>query len=563
MTLSPPLSPASSLLRRWIQLAGTLLLALLLLPWGSTAAWAHASLLTSDPADGAILTSAPTSGELVFNESIGIADDSLVLYGPDSLREVLEGAPLGDTVGFPMPSDLPEGSYLLDWRITSIDSHPLSGTITFSIGAPGPLPDREAPTDDPLVTVALPIGQFLGFLGMVVAVGAAVLWALTVRRPGRAEPAVRRLVTVAAVVAVLGQLLVAPLDLLRQRGAAASDLLSPGLWGEALTGDGGITVALVAVGLALVVVAVRTGAARLPLLALGSWLALSSAVVVGHTRGPKSDALMVAADLVHVTAASIWTGGLFFVVLRVRALRDDPAGTASTVRTFSRCAVISVLALALSGSWLAFTMLDSWEALLHTGYGQALLIKLGVVVLVLVLAAANRRWIRRLRDLPAPADGLAEPVAVTGVSTFRTVLAVELALLVVVVGVTSVLVRSNPVLSEGDSGAAVAQRDQFDYLLEFDGGSVVGWVRPLGVGFNNFRMTVRDSTDTPIALSAAPTAMLTGAPDTLAVNLFEASTGEYSGDIRIPAAGEWFVVVTLEIDGVEHVVQLDLVVPAA
>jgi hypothetical protein len=66
----------------------------------------------------------------------------------------------GTTVVQPLTAGLPAGAYRVDWRSTSSDGHPLSGTFDFTVtagsapaasppGAPSPASDaRPAPASD-------------------------------------------------------------------------------------------------------------------------------------------------------------------------------------------------------------------------------------------------------------------------------------------------------------------------------------------------------------------------------------------------------------------------------
>ena len=98
------------------------------------------------------------------------------------------------------------------------------------------------------------------------------------------------------------------------------------------------------------------------------------------------------ADAVHVEAASIWAGGLTFVLLLllwVRGRRWEVATEA--VPAFSSVAVVAVAALIVAGSVSAFLEVRSVPALWETAYGRLLLLKVVLVVPVLALGAFNNR----------------------------------------------------------------------------------------------------------------------------------------------------------------------------
>ena len=76
-------------------------------------------------------------------------------------------------------------------------------------------------------------------------------------------------------------------------------------------------------------------------------------------------------DIVHVGAASLWLGGLLALGLALRRGDDRP----ETVRRFSKLALWSVLAIAVTGVLRAISELDAVSQLWTTGYGRVLIIK--------------------------------------------------------------------------------------------------------------------------------------------------------------------------------------------
>ena len=81
----------------------------------SSAAWAHASLIASDPTDGALLARSPATLPLTFNEpveplTIRIVDES---GAGESVTQIhRDGAQLILT-----PSKLNNGVHVISWRV--------------------------------------------------------------------------------------------------------------------------------------------------------------------------------------------------------------------------------------------------------------------------------------------------------------------------------------------------------------------------------------------------------------------------------------------------------------
>ncbi|WP_300008496.1 copper resistance CopC family protein [Pseudonocardia sp.] len=131
----PILRTRSRLLRAT---AITLLCGVALLIGVGTAA-AHTQLIGSDPADGASLDTAPTSVSLEFNEAMQPQFSTLTLIGPDGTAyqsgEVLAD---GGVVSIAVSPLGPAGRYEIGYRVISQDGHPVTGSVAFTLTAPGP-----------------------------------------------------------------------------------------------------------------------------------------------------------------------------------------------------------------------------------------------------------------------------------------------------------------------------------------------------------------------------------------------------------------------------------------
>lgn len=99
-------------------------------------AWAHASLVGSDPADDARLPTAPPVVRLEFSEPIA-APAYVVVTAPDGASAVsgdpeVAGAVVTQRL---LPSALDrEGSWTVAFRAVSEDGHPVTGEIGFTVG---------------------------------------------------------------------------------------------------------------------------------------------------------------------------------------------------------------------------------------------------------------------------------------------------------------------------------------------------------------------------------------------------------------------------------------------
>ncbi|MEM7488135.1 MAG: CopD family protein [Pseudomonadota bacterium] len=129
----------------------------------------------------------------------------------------------------------------------------------------------------------------------------------------------------------------------------------------------------------------------------GLWIALCGAVAVavsyaqiGHTLGDPRAAL-AAILVLHLLAAAFWVGAL--APLRRAATTPDGA---MLLHRFGTVAVGIVAGLVLAGTGLAWLLSGSLAGPFGTAYGWALLAKVGIVAVLLALAAWNK-----LRLVPA------------------------------------------------------------------------------------------------------------------------------------------------------------------
>jgi len=101
--------------------------------FGATSASAHSGLESSNPADGSVVTEAPASISLTFNEDLLPGANSVSLNATDGTSITsAKVEPMGKTVDLPWPAELAAGDYQVAYRVVSADGHPVTGAIYFS-----------------------------------------------------------------------------------------------------------------------------------------------------------------------------------------------------------------------------------------------------------------------------------------------------------------------------------------------------------------------------------------------------------------------------------------------
>lgn len=178
-------------------LAALLLLALVSWPGPASA---HARLVSSSPAQDDVLATAPTSISFEFSEAMA-SPAYVVVTGPDGTAANV-GEPVVDdnVVTQQVAPGAPDGTWTTAVRAVSMDGHPLTAQITFSVGdgaleEPPAAPDvagtpTEATGGDDPATVARAdaSGWTRGRTDLVVALGIFGLAGLLLLLARRAPP---------------------------------------------------------------------------------------------------------------------------------------------------------------------------------------------------------------------------------------------------------------------------------------------------------------------------------------------------------------------------------------
>lgn len=536
---------------RALGLVAAALVALALVVGIGAPASAHAELVSSDPAEGAVVDAAPETVTLTFNEPVRLTSQQIAVYdaGGNEVASTAGASGTEVTVNLADAADLPDGSYVVSWNVLSGDGHPISGALTFSVGAASAsVVAPPAPESSSAVVTVLRDGlTVLSLVGLLLAAGLGLFVVLVLPRSweGREVRArLRRLTTYAAGVAAAAVVLQVPVASVYGQGLELGDLAS-GFDAGAVVNEM-VSAALAVGGLALVVRTMTDTAPGLVagrVIGMGAVLALAGPSLVGHTRAFAPAPVLVMWDVLHVGAGAIWLGGLVGLVLTLRALAGRELLAAQTLSRFSTIAGGLLLVVAGAGAFLAWRIVGSWAPLVETAYGWLLLAKIGIAALVAAIGGWNR-W----RTLPAvrAASGFGDRERAAELVT-RTV-RVEAVLLVVLLGVTGVLVNKSPrpapvTAASGTTGAGAATAGDLKVLAVMD---------PQRVGSNTLLVQVQDAGGDPYDPPSNPVVSLrTDGLDIGEVTVRPIAAGTYQGEVVVPRAGEWEVQVSLRLSRFE------------
>jgi copper transport protein len=562
---------------RRLSLAGSFAAALavtILALWvmAASPAHGHAILLSTDPADGAVLPSTPAEVTLVFNEPVRLGESGMNVLDAGGSTVEVEARTVDREVRASFPQDLSDGTYIVSWRVVSNDSHPISGAFTFSVGAPSSsVVSAAAPQASAFVEYAYGGMQGLAYVGVFAAAGLlgflVLLLPADVAQHRRTGQRLRRLAWLGAGVAAAAFLLLLPLTTARQEAGGAGTLLRISAWTDQLGSPEGLQTFLVVAGLVIGLVAVgrRTpprGQAPMAALALsGAALALGALALVGHTRTFGPAWLVVSSDLLHVAAGALWSGGLLGLVVALAGRsdsgrrEDDEKPDAVPVRSlagmvaaFSSTAAVLVAVLTVCGVVLGWRIVGSWSALVSTTYGWLLVTKIALAALAVAFAAWNRfGLIPRLRsdaDAPSALARLHRSVRVEGV------------VLAVVLLVTGFLVSKVP--GDDDAGTAApttaSQSSSVDTEAALGTGTIRARLTPGAVGVNSLELTLVDADGAPLEPVEDPVVSVSlpaAEVGPLVRPVAATGPGAYQATLDLPLPGRWEITVSARLSRFE------------
>ncbi|MCM3028319.1 copper resistance CopC/CopD family protein [Bacillus safensis] len=373
-------------------------------------AFAHAYVVSSNPAANEELEQQPPSVSITFSEGIESGFHAIKVLNAKGDR-----VDKGDTVikdqkimEAALKKNLPKGIYTIQWNAVSADGHSVSGMIPFSIGkADGGFDQLEQGQTDESIDVASTIDKaflytsFSLFLGTILF---GLLWFKTAISPVLAKR-MKRLLTVSLI--MMGGALVFQLPIQTKSAADVSfwGAFQPSLLQETIasTSGGSLWMMLMASFVLLTIwtiVAVRKGDFSsfrvwlFPLLLFTVLLWVKAQI--GHPAATDNKILTTSLDFIHLVSASIWVGGLTAIVLLLmkKLPNEDQPLIRSTLAAFHPWALLSVGLIVFSGFVNAIFILQSFDALFHSAYGRTFLIKLGLFIIMGLLGLMHYLMLR-------------------------------------------------------------------------------------------------------------------------------------------------------------------------
>lgn len=515
-------------------LAALLLMLPLMLPKDAAA---HAYIVESVPASGQTLSGSPEQAYIVFNEAIDPSFFELNVTGQEgnsvNAGKAAVAADNPAKLYVQLQPSLPQGIYTIHWRAISGDGHPVSGSIPFIIGQ-GSLADGgpsssasgsgSLPGADQTVVRWLLYGGLMLFGGMA----AAALWLFPRRFSASVFelPAGKRLLVLAFVLTAAAILLSLPLQVRLETGTPWLSLWRMEWFRQTLksTSFGGLwwIQALLLFPLAFFVYTLlaKDYAERRRQMALWTLvMVLGIAAVkanIGHPAAAEDRWLASAADFIHLSAASVWLGGLLVLVfLLPKAAALDESGTlyGTAVRRFSATGALCAALLIASGIYGSFMYLPDLGALSHSLYGAALIAKAALVLLMLLLAWSGYRRGKLGRRL-----GRAAKIEWTaGIAALL---------------VAGLLTNLSPGAPQGGPVHHVQTLGKPGYTVTVD-------ISPAAVGSNHIKVSVAGKDGQPADVQQITVKLTSLAMDMDPLELDLTANNGFAGDELLTMSGKW------------------------
>jgi copper transport protein len=359
---------------------------------GADMALAHAMLIETDPASQASLDSAPTEIVLVFSEAVTPVVLRLIDVEGRAIAQVDDVRGKNARLNIPLQSRIPDGQYVVSYRVMSADTHPIAGAFNFSVGMPGAVDGFEIQEQgfEPARVMVL-ANRLLQFISLLIAAGTGFFWVL-VRPPGYTEFHLRKIATIAAVVAMAAYVLAIGVGGADMAGAGPGSLIDYSVW-KLAAGTNLLDSAIVGISGAVILSIgwrIPHGAGRSGTLLMGGVVALTGLALTGHAGTATPQWLMTPSVALHLFPAAFWVAATMPLAWIVNS--SPTPESALVLNRFSSRAAIALAVLIASGVCLAIVQVQSFSALFSTDYGAIFLLKLGLVVFLLALAAVNKYW---------------------------------------------------------------------------------------------------------------------------------------------------------------------------
>ena len=534
---------------------------------------AHAGVVGTEPANGAILAASPAELSVEFTEPV---TPVAVRLFDAAMRELQFGSPPvldGTVLRFTAKNPLREGTYVASVRVTSQDGHPVGVTYMFDVGAASVSGQARQAILSDLSSDPWRIPAYLSrvlFYGFALFACGGALFAALVGMPAVNERPIAAFMRGSAIYGLIASV---PYLLFAGAQLNGADPRSVDLFAIADAIRASADYERVFIGaIGLMVIATISAwtvthfGARLFLLAGALAIAASFAMashVVTRAESMLAYRFMI---VVHVAFGAFWIGSLiplFLILGDLKRYRSAPY-----LRRFSSIAGVGVLVLAGTGIAMANRLLNQVSDLWTSDYGLRFSAKIALITALIFIAFVNRfimtpGFNRRTGQLAArvgrsPSETLSPEtlrLALTAqvhINGIRRLISIDVVLAIGIVGLTASLALDQP--SGGMTGMAAmnepGERPKLELVAD-DYQLTMPMPLPARRSEQGFMLSVQDGSGTDVQPKEA---LFSAQPlDVDVLPLRWRSNAQADGtlafaDLRIPFAGRWHFAIDVLID---------------
>lgn len=500
-------------------------------------AQAHSQLIDSNPKPDEQLTKSPQVISLTFNGTIKSNDDSIKLFdsqGKQISNKATTKAKSSSHIELEL-DPLEPSIYVVNWSVVSPDSHPISGTFTFTVGNPV----KEKSTVDTSIfkdivlmsnkdihSTQANLNRWILFSSTALSISISFLILLgIIKIPKNNMIKVSLIPILIAIFSSLASIFIqnAIID-----NKSIIESISYSSFVDQIQYDFGIaaTIRIIAL-IALFATQFNTLLYRFlsPIISL---LIIATITFSGHSAYGQLSTLAIISSLIHLGATSIWFGGLGYslVSIRMEELSFD-------YKKFSKLALALVLMTIFTGVFASWRQVGNINYAINSAFGRTLGYKIVLVMAVIVIAFFARRFLKN-----------------NDMTTTRKLIAVESILLLGVFALTSILVSQIP--SKTSAQIPVSKK------AISDSGIIEILVDPAKSGPTQLHVYVYDKKGLPLQIESKsltnPPIQVTiqnNSKNIKPVNVamrFQGLNHFSSVGFNVPFSGDWKLVVRIQVN---------------
>ncbi|MBS4174937.1 copper resistance protein CopC [Bacillus sp. FJAT-49736] len=363
--------------------------------------FAHAYIVKSTPQEDEVLQKAPKDVSIQFDEEIQPGFRSLKVLDQTGKRVDRNNAHINKKskaiLEASLKSDLPDGTYTIQWNVISSDGHPVNGTIPFQIGKSGGSAGlSQATTNGYTPHADMIIIRWLFYISCSLLIG-CLFFSLYVYKgtPFYFSNTSKRILRYSIQGMFISIVLSLPLQTTIDAGVNWASAINFSMLLETLksTSFGMVWILQIALMIILYFITyyiIHSSAkqkwAYAGILAVLAILASKS--FIGHATTSSNKWIGITMDFLHMSSAALWIGSLLAMVLLLRK-KDNELIYWLTIQRFSYWGAAFVTVIVGTGIYESIQFIPTLNALISTAYGQIIIAKSVLLLLMIGLALFN------------------------------------------------------------------------------------------------------------------------------------------------------------------------------